>query len=482
LLFNSLEFLLFFPVVVAAYYALPARLKRPFLLAASYVFYMSWNPAYGPLLFAVSFLSYASARLVERDPRRARAWMWAGVAAHLSVIFVFKYYSFFTESAGRLLAMSPLRWQAPALEILLPVGISFYVFQSLSYVVDVYRRRIPAERSLAAHLLYVSFFPQLVAGPIERSADLSPQLKEDHRFDGPALRAGLTLVASGLFKKVVMAEGLSTLVAAAFSGAEPRGGLSLFLGAVLARYMIYCDIAGYTDIALGCGRAFGIRLSRNFARPFAARNISEYWQRWHMTVSGWFRDYVFYSLAASPLSRLGLPVLVFTTFLLLGLWHGASWNFVLWGVLNGLLMVAYQSTRSWRDRLPRVPDAVSVAFTFLALVCLPTVLVVTKDAGQALDVFRRVFSAPGGLGLWADVRWLFEGDNAHFFLSSLAFIAGLEVVQKIQEKGPFLEAVRRLPAGARWAVYLLLAGGAVWAVLIVSLSQYRAADFIYLRF
>ncbi|HRY30111.1 MAG TPA: MBOAT family O-acyltransferase [Elusimicrobiota bacterium] len=480
MLFNSVEFFFFLATVLFVYHTGPAVLKRPLLLAASYVFYMSWNPAYGLLLFAVTLLSYAVGRGMESVRRHARILLWAGIGAHLAVMFIFKYYSFFSENVNWTLGRLSLGWDAPAVEILLPIGISFYVFQSLSYMVDVYRRQVGAERNLWLYMLYISFFPQLVAGPIERASNLLPQLRKDHSFDKEGLRSGLVLIATGLFKKMVLAENLSILVSAAFFRPETRGGLGLYLGALMARYMIYCDIAGYTDIALGCGRAFGIRLSKNFDRPFAARNISEYWQRWHMTLSGWFRDYVFYSLAAGPLARFGVPVLVFVTFLLLGLWHGASWNFVIWGCVNGGMVVVYQSTRGWREKF-QVPAALRTAFTFLALVGLPTVFVVTKDVGQSLFAFKKIFGVFSQAGDWWDIGWLFEGRNAVYLLSSAVFIGGMEIAQKLNEKEPVLETIGRWPAGRRRLAYAVLGLVAVAAVGLIFFRQTNTA-FVYFQF
>jgi alginate O-acetyltransferase complex protein AlgI len=299
--FNSPEFFVFLSLVVVAYHVSPASLKRPILLVASYGFYMSWNPWYGVLLFAVTLISYLVGRAMDEGRGRAGVVLWTGIAGHLAILVVFKYAAFLLDNAEGLSRAFGASWRAPFLEIVPPLGLSFYVFQSISYMADVYRKQIGAERSLWTHALYIAFFPQLVAGPIERAARLLPQLRKDHPFDREQTRKGALLIAGGLFKKVVIADTLAVLVSGTLGTPERHGGFILFLGAAMAIYMLYCDIGGYTDIAVGCGKMLGVRLSRNFNRPFSATNIAAFWQRWHMTVSGWFRDYVFFTVRCARL-------------------------------------------------------------------------------------------------------------------------------------------------------------------------------------
>jgi alginate O-acetyltransferase complex protein AlgI len=479
--FNSPEFFVFLSLVVVAYHVSPASLKRPILLVASYGFYMSWNPWYGVLLFAVTLISYLVGRAMDEGRGRAGVVLWTGIAGHLAILVVFKYAAFLLDNAEGLSRAFGASWRAPFLEIVPPLGLSFYVFQSISYMADVYRKQIGAERSLWTHALYIAFFPQLVAGPIERAARLLPQLRKDHPFDREQTRKGALLIAGGLFKKVVIADTLAVLVSGTLGTPERHGGFILFLGAAMAIYMLYCDIGGYTDIAVGCGKMLGVRLSRNFNRPFSATNIAAFWQRWHMTVSGWFRDYVFFSLAASRFSRFGVPALAFVTFFLLGLWHGASWNFVLWGCVNGVLVGTYQAARARGIGFPDVPAAASAAFTFLFFLALPAVLVGTQDISQAWLAYGRIFGLDAA-HRWFDVRWLFIGKNAGYFLTCVVFAVGLEIIQKIQEKGPFFDTVRLWPLVPRVGAYGAVATAVLWGVHLVRNRHFQSSAFFYFQF
>ena len=369
--FNSLRYLIFFPVVAVLHYLIPTKYRWIMLLAASYYFYMSWNPGLVFLIAFTTLVSYAAGRIMSRteNEKSRRACMVITVIACLGVLFFYKYFNFLSGSVTGLLRLFGLPVNDWLLDLILPVGISFYTFQTLSYVIDVYRGTIEPERHLGYYALFVSFFPQLVAGPIERPQNLLPQLKAEHRFDVGNLRDGLKIVLAGFFKKVVIADQLATYVVAVYSDPSHAAAPAIVLATVMFTFQVYCDFSGYTDIAVGCARIMGIRLMQNFNLPYMSRSISEFWTRWHISLTSWFQDYVFYPLATNrKLSkwarklgkkynnrRIGvmLPqfIALFITFFLSGLWHGAAWTFVLWGCLHGVYQIIGKLTERGRENL-----------------------------------------------------------------------------------------------------------------------------------
>jgi len=368
--FNSIQFLIFFPVVTVLYFVLPQRFRWMLLLAASYYFYMSWNPSLVFLILFTTVVSYSAALILERTESKKlkKLCLIVSLCACLGVLFFFKYFNFLSGTVT-----SIVRWFDPAaqdhlLDLILPVGISFYTFQTLSYVIDVYRGTIAAERHFGYYALFVSFFPQLVAGPIERPQNLIPQLKAEHRFNGDDFKTGLKIALAGFFKKVVIADQLATYVVAVYSTPEEATAPAIILATVMFTFQVYCDFSGYTDIAVGCARIMGIRLMQNFNLPYTSRSVHEFWQRWHISLTSWFQDYVFYPIAMNKkLSRFArnwgkkvgnrkigtmLPqcVALFVTFFLSGLWHGAAWTFVLWGCIHGVYQIIERLTEKSREK------------------------------------------------------------------------------------------------------------------------------------
>ncbi len=369
--FNSLAFLIFFPTVTLLYFLLPNRFRWMLLLVASYYFYMSWNPSLVFLILFTTVVSYGAALLLEKTESKKlrKACLIITLCACLGVLFFFKYFNFLSSTVTGLLRLFRLPVKDHLLDLILPVGISFYTFQTLSYVIDVYRGTIPAERHFGYYALFVSFFPQLVAGPIERPQNLLPQLKAEHRFDQDNFRIGIKIMLAGFFKKVVIADQFAAYVVQIYSHPETATAPAIIIATVMFTFQVYCDFSGYTDIAVGCARIMGIRLMQNFNLPYMSRSIHEFWQRWHISLTSWFQDYVFYPLAMNKkLSRFArklgkktgnrqigtmLPqcVALFITFLLSGLWHGAAWTFVLWGAIHGAYQVIERLTDKRRKAL-----------------------------------------------------------------------------------------------------------------------------------
>lgn len=328
MLFNSLEFLLFFIITTVVYFALPQKVKNVWLLLVSYLFYMGWNAKYAMLILIVSVTTWGTGLIIgkSRSPSCKRICLLICVSFNLLLLCFFKYTDFILENLSRITSH-----EFSALNILLPVGISFYIFQAIGYTVDVYRSELPAERNFIIYALFVSFYPQLVAGPIERSTNLVKQLREKHYFQYSRVREGLILMLWGLFQKMVIADRAAVLVNTVFNNFNAYFGINRLIAALCFAIQIYCDFDGYSNIAVGAARVMGINLMRNFNAPYFATSIKDFWRRWHISLSQWFRDYVYIPMGGSRCSTIKKYRNLICIFLLSGLWHGAGWAFVFWG-------------------------------------------------------------------------------------------------------------------------------------------------------
>lgn len=357
MIFNSVSYLLFFPIVVLLYFALPYRLRNVWLLVASYYFYMNWNAKYAILLAGSTLITFASSLLVSyfRDKGKMKLAKWSLAGSfilNIGILFVFKYSGFFAENINRLMEFLGQGARISAFDVVLPVGISFYIFQALSYTMDVYRGEIKATRNLLRYALFVSFFPQLVAGPIERSKNLLAQFEEKHTFDVDRIRSGLLTMLWGLFMKIVIADNLSGIVTNVYENYLSYTGVEIILATALFAFQIYCDFGGYSYIAIGSARVIGFKLMDNFDCPYLATSVVDFWKRWHISLTSWFRDYLYIPLGGNRKGKVRKYINIMIVFLVSGLWHGANWTYVVWGGLNGLYQVAEQVSeplrRKWR--------------------------------------------------------------------------------------------------------------------------------------
>lgn len=405
--FDSVAYALFMPVVFCIYWMLRNRLcwQNTFLVLASYVFYGWWDWRFLLLIIFTTLCSFYSAITIEKqmkagNRRMAMTVNGMNIAANLLILGTFKYLDFFIDGFSRM--MSAFGWEVswPLLHIILPVGISFYTFQAFSYTIDVYRGQIRAERDLLPYAAYISFFPQLVAGPIERASNLLPQMKGKRTFSHPQAVEGARLILWGLFKKMVVADNSAIITSLIFHDYQLLGTSSLLYGAAIFSFQIYADFSGYSDIAIGTARLFGIRLSRNFDNPYLAASIPDFWRRWHITLTTWFRDYVYFPLGGSRCAKLLNVRNTIIVFLLSGLWHGANWPYLAWGLYHGLLFVPY--CMKWIKR-PRYDDptfvhtfrtravqALQIGFTFM-LVSIGRVIYHTGDLAHSWCYVRRMF-------------------------------------------------------------------------------------------
>ncbi len=488
MLFNSLEFVLFFPSVAFLYFTMPARFRWAFLLLASYVFYMAWEPGYAVLIWISTLVDYFAALGIARaaEKRRKRAYLLLSCFTNLGLLFFFKYFNFFSDALRPIMAKAGLQIELPYSELLLPVGISFYTFQTLGYTIDVYRGKQEAERHLGRFALYVSFFPQLVAGPIERAKNLLPQFRALRDFDYARVADGLKLMLWGLFKKVVIADRLAVLVEYMYSDPARHPGPALVLATVFFTYQIYCDFSGYSDIAIGAAQVLGFKLSVNFRRPFAAVSIQDFWRRWHISLSTWFRDYVYIPLGGGRGGGAALYRNIVIVFLLSGLWHGAAWTYVIWGLLHAGYMLAGLAARPLRERaarsmglarLPRLHRAVRVCVTF-ALVNFAFIFFRADSLGDAAYIATHLFS---GWGVLFDPAFLGNtmssfGLRPYELALAFALVLFLEGVQLLQSKGPVRERIARQSVWVRWAVY----SAGLWLIFLFGVL--RQTEFIYFTF
>jgi len=375
MLFNSFQFLFFFVVVWLLFLVTRGTARKIILLIASYYFYMCWSTRYIWVIWGITLIDYLAGLQIEKaeQPGRRRLYLAISLFCNLGLLVLFKYFNFLTGSLHTASHLFGLRYDPPLLAIILPVGLSFHTFQAMSYTIEVYRRRVPAEKRLLEYALYVAFFPQMVAGPIERPYELLPQFHREPQVSGEGVRAGMVQALWGLFKKMVLADNVADFVKLIYDTPRHFNGAALLMATLLFSIQIYCDFSGYTDIALGLARMMGYELRINFMQPYFSRSVGEFWRRWHISLSTWFRDYVYIPLGGNrvKLSRHYANLMI--TFAISGLWHGANWTFVVWGFLHGVYLIVAQTTapaaaRFGRmlglDRVPRLVIFFKTVLTF----------------------------------------------------------------------------------------------------------------------
>jgi alginate O-acetyltransferase complex protein AlgI len=405
MLFNSFEFFVFLPIVFILYWFVfnkQLKWQNAFLLLASYFFYGWWDYRFLFLLMFSTLLDYYTGlKIAEAESTgRKKFWLFLSITINLGFLAVFKYFNFFTDSLGTFVSFFGYKMDTWTLKILLPVGISFYTFHGISYIVDIYKDRIKPQRNFVDYAVFVSFFPLLVAGPIERATHLLPQIKRKREFNYDKAVDGVAQMLWGLFKKVVIADNCAVHVNRIFDNYETLPASTLVIGAVYFAIQIYCDFSGYSDIALGCARLFGMELLRNFAYPYFSRDIAEFWRRWHISLTTWFRDYLYIPLGGSKGGKMKVIRNTFVIFLVSGFWHGANWTFIIWGFLNALYFLPLLLSQKNRRNLdnvatgrlfPNLREIFQMVSTFL-LVSLTWVFFRASSVSQAIDYLKHVFS------------------------------------------------------------------------------------------
>lgn len=399
MLFNSIAFLLFFPILCALYFCIPAsqlRLRNLLLLVASYYFYMNWDPAYALLLLTSTVITYLAALGIGyfKEKRKKKICLVSSLVLNLAILFLFKYFNFLAMNIETALQASGFAVNMPKFALLLPVGISFYIFQALGYSIDVYRGTVKIERDFPTYALFVSFFPQLVAGPIERSQNLLPQFKQQHRFDYDAVMSGVKLMVWGYFMKLVLADRCGIYVDTIFNNVDKHNGGSYLVASLLFPFQIYGDFAGYSLIAIGVARVLGFRLMENFHRPYFACTIGEFWHRWHISLSTWFKDYVYIPLGGNRVGKLRNYFNLLITFVVSGIWHGANWTFLCWGTIHGILLCIEKAFGISKQKYTGAKKSFHWAATFV-LVCFAWILFRANNLSDAVSVVTGIFTNLG---------------------------------------------------------------------------------------
>lgn len=488
MLFHSIDFLLFFPVVVVLYFLLPDKLKNYWLLIASYFFYMNWNARYALLLFGASVITYVGSLLVNRlqgKPEKRRLVLVVALLMVFGILVYYKYTNFLLQSLRGLLLQVGVDLAIPVFDIMLPVGISFFTFQSAGYLIDVYRGDVEVERNPFRYLLFVSFFPQLVAGPIERSKNLLVQMHRTSKFDGQRVWRGLSIMLWGYFLKLVIADRCAAFVNVMFREYMSYGGALLFLGAVLFSLQIYCDFMGYSTIARGAALVLGYELMDNFHQPYFATSIQDFWRRWHISLSTWFKDYLYIPLGGNRCSKPRHYMNLMITFLVSGLWHGANWTFLIWGGLHGFLQVMGAITKPFRGKLRSVLRIKEETLSFRIFCILRTdflaviawIFFRAENVWIAKDYIVHMFT--GGVRFYELMNgtlYAFGISEFHFNLLMVGVVI-LFVFSLLRERGvavlTWLDSQNTL---FRYAIYWSL-------VLMITLSfSLVSQEFIYFQF
>ena len=378
MLFNSVDFLIFLPIVLVVYFILPTKIRYIWLLITSYYFYMCWNPRYIVLLLFSTIVTYLSGLLIDivkqkrwdenKKIRVKKVCVASSVFLNFLLLFYFKYFDFTLRNLNVILNKFNLQTISPQVDIILPVGISFYIFQALSYTMDVYREEVNAEKNFLRYALFVSFFPQLVAGPIERTSNLLKQIKKPTYFKVFDVRNGLLIMAYGLFLKVVVANNISGLIDPIYQDYANYNGMQLMVCTILFAFQIYCDFEGYSQMAIGCAQIFGFQINHNFSTPYMAVTIKDFWARWHISLTSWFRDYLYIPLGGNRKGKARKWINTLIVFLASGLWHGAAWHYVVWGGCNGLFLVLHDATENFRCKVNKFMkiNTASLVWKFLA--------------------------------------------------------------------------------------------------------------------
>lgn len=463
MIFNSQEFLLFFSFVIPAFFIIPDKFRRYFLLLVSYLFYAWWNPLYIILIVASTLTDFYSGKKIFSTQKKSqkKLWLYFSIVVNLGILFTFKYANFvgeilnITHDGGKLI------------NVLLPVGISFYTFQTLSYTIDVFKNKLKPEPNLSIFALYVAFFPQLVAGPIERAGDIIPQFKKKVEFDAERVSKGLFLMLFGFFQKVVIADNLAIFVDVVYKNPENYKGLSIMIATVFFAFQIYNDFAGYTNIARGAALIMGIKLSKNFKQPYFAYSLQDFWRRWHISLSTWFRDYVYISLGGKKLSFPKWIFVIIITFTASGLWHGANWTFIIWGFLNALIFIVESVFKKRKKKVVQRNQFIKllqIIGTF-ATINLLWIFFRANSIQDAFLLIKNLFSP--NFSIPFDSKWM---------LVCVMLIVINIIIDFIDNKKEISTWIFEKPVILRgFAIYILL-------IMIMFIGNWHLSPFIYFQF
>ena len=488
--FNSIQFIIFLPIVVLLYYVIPKKVRYIWLLLASYFFYMCWNAKYAVLILTSTLITYFCALGVEKfeEVSKKKLFVVLGLVSNLGIFFFFKYTNFAIEIISKVFMKAHVELNLPTVDVLLPVGISFYTFQALGYMIDVYRGECKAERNFLRYALFVSFFPQLVAGPIERSKNLLSQLKEDRRFDFEKARDGVLLILWGFFLKLVLADRMAMFVDGVYGDLQTFGGWYVVIATVLFGLQIYCDFYGYSMIATGSAKLLGIDLMENFNAPYFSTSVGDFWRRWHISLTSWFKDYLYVPLGGSRKGTFRKYLNKMIVFLVSGLWHGASFAYVFWGGLNGLYQVVGEILTPFRKKVRAVLHFDETTLGYKLVAGLLTFVMVDFSwlffrAGSlsvAKEALTQMFTVKNPWIL-TDMTLYGCGLDQRNFILLMACILVLVVADICKVKGVAIrEVITKQDPVIRWILIAFF----VTFIMIFGIygPQYEAANFVYFQF
>lgn len=493
MLFNSFQFLVFLPLVTFAYFAIKPKYRWMLLLAASYYFYMCWKAEYIILIIISTLIDYFASLAMGRteNKRKRKIYLSFSLLGNLGLLFFFKYYNFLNSSLSTLFNHFNIMYNMPAFDYLLPAGISFYTFQTLSYTIEVYRGNQKPEKHLGIFALYVSFFPQLVAGPIERSQNLLPQFYKVNTFNYERTIDGIKLILWGFFKKVVIADRVAVAVNQVFNNPHDHLGIHFIIATFLFTIQIYCDFSAYSDIAIGSAKIMGYDLMTNFKRPFFSKSVAELWQRWHISLTSWFKDYIYIPLGGNRVSKFLWYRNILIVFIISGFWHGANWTFVFFGLLQGIFLVAGILTASFRDKFwniigfdkfPILNNLKKVVITF-SLFSISLSVFRSNSITDSYYILTHFFD---GLGIflsnigqpsyWRSLFSAFGMPESEIYIALLSIVI-LFIVEFIEEKKNFWENFKDKPIFLRWSFYYAI------IISILFFGAYNSGQqFIYFQF
>ena len=466
MLFNSLTYLLFFPIICLLYWSIIPKYRNVILLIASYYFYMSWEPTYAVLIMITSLSTWGCALLTDNNEKNKKLIITSCIIINLFILFTFKYYNFAINTITSTFSFAGYRLYIPHSDFLLPVGISFYTFQCIGYIIDVYRKDIKPERSLITYALFVSFFPQLVAGPIERAKNLLPQFHIRHTFDGDFFIDGLKMMIWGFFMKLCIAGNVAPYVDAVYNNVANHNGTSFLLATFFFTFQIFCDFGGYSLIAIGTAKCLGFKLMQNFNRPYLSLSVKEFWRRWHISLSSWFSDYVYIPLGGSRCSQAKHYRNLLITMLTSGLWHGANWTFVCWGGLHGLYLICNSYYSKLTKKKAFVPKVFRIISTF-CFISMAWIFFRANSIAEAITIISKILTDHGPL---------FKGDGIPSLILPI-FMIGILLLKEIKDE--YHVNLSFMHNSRSW---ISISSSTVVIMIILLCAEFNSGQFIYFQF
>lgn len=466
MLFNSLAYILFFPIICILYWSILPKFRNIILLIASYYFYMSWEPAYAILIMITSLSTWECAILTDKNEKQKKLIITLCIIVNLIILFTFKYYNFAINTIASLVSLADFKLYIPHSDFLLPVGISFYTFQCIGYIIDVYRKDIKPERDLITYALFVSFFPQLVAGPIERAKNLLPQFHIKHTFDGESFIDGLKMMIWGFFMKLCIAGNVAPYVDAVYNNVPNHNGTSFLLATFFFTFQIFCDFGGYSLIAIGTAKCLGFKLMQNFNHPYLSLSVKEFWRRWHISLSSWFSDYVYIPLGGSRCSQIKHYRNLIITMLTSGLWHGANWTFVCWGGLHGLYLICNSYYYKFTNKKPIAPKLLRIIVTFF-FISFAWIFFRANSISEAFIIIKSIVTNHGPL---------FKGEGIPSLVLPVLMI-GILLFKEIKD-----EYHLRIALMHNSSPWISVLSSSVIITVILLCAEFNSGQFIYFQF